>query len=345
MAQSMTNDRIDLPEKPDVAGLVFRQVRGEADFAAIANVINACGPGDGVEMPATAEAVAYSFAHPGRSDPGTDRIIVEVDGALIGYGKVNWEREANGTWIYQHVGWVLPVWQRRDIGGAMLGWQEKRLREIATGHTAPGERCFESWASEAPDQAARKMLLVTHGYTPQRFEADMLRDLENIPDATLPDGIEVRPVLTEHLRAIFEAENEAQGASGAHADTLDAEFEKFANDPLNELSLWRVAWDGDQVVGMVRNHIDHDENREFKRKRGWTEHISVRQAWRRMGIARALLCRSLHILREHGMTEAALGVNTQNPHQAFRLYEDVGFRRIALFAFYRKPVEMEQRND
>jgi ribosomal protein S18 acetylase RimI-like enzyme len=39
--------------------------------------------------------------------------------------------------------------------------------------------------------------------------------------------------------------------------------------------------------------IEHDENEQNDRKRGYTEGIGVDQAWRRRGIARALIAQSL----------------------------------------------------
>lgn len=84
-----------------------------------------------------------------------------------------------------------------------------------------------------------------------------------------------------------------------------------------------------------------DKNKEFGRRRGYTEFISVRKPWRRRGIARALLCLSLHALKERGMEEADLGVHTDNPNRAFRLYESVGFRTIKMHTVYRKPLRAE----
>jgi ribosomal protein S18 acetylase RimI-like enzyme len=37
-----------------------------------------------------------------------------------------------------------------------------------------------------------------------------------------------------------------------------------------------------------------------------------------------------------GMAEAALGVDSQNLNEAFRLYESVGFRETQRFLIYRK---------
>jgi ribosomal protein S18 acetylase RimI-like enzyme len=94
--------------------------------------------------------------------------------------------------------------------------------------------------------------------------------------------------------------------------------------------------EADQVAGMVRSFINHDENVEYERQRGWTEDICVRRPWRRRGLARALLVKSLHAIKERGMNETALGVDTDNPNGALRLYESVGFQMTKRFFVYRK---------
>ena len=55
------------------------------------------------------------------------------------------------------------------------------------------------------------------------------------------------------------------------------------------------------------------------------------------GIAGALLAMSLRDLAAHGMTEAVLGVDTNNPGGAFRLYTGLGFELQAYEAIYTKP--------
>jgi ribosomal protein S18 acetylase RimI-like enzyme len=90
---------------------------------------------------------------------------------------------------------------------------------------------------------------------------------------------------------------------------------------------------------MVRNFIDKEQNARFNRLRGYTENISVRRPWRKRGLARALIARSFHVLKAQGMTEAALGVDTENPSGALHLYESMGFRVVKSSASYRKPLE------
>ena len=89
-------------------------------------------------------------------------------------------------------------------------------------------------------------------------------------------------------------------------------------------------------MGMVLNYLNEEENEEYNRLRGWTENISVRKAWRRQGVARALLTRSLQMFKNMGMDHAALGVDTQNATGALDLYKSVGFRVEKSFKVYRK---------
>ncbi len=67
--------------------------------------------------------------------------------------------------------------------------------------------------------------------------------------------------------------------------------------------------------------------------------IAIRRPWRKQGVAKATIIRSFVLLREMGMSEAALGVDTQNPTGALQLYENMGFRVYKSGTGYRKPVD------
>jgi ribosomal protein S18 acetylase RimI-like enzyme len=71
---------------------------------------------------------------------------------------------------------------------------------------------------------------------------------------------------------------------------------------------------------------------------GWLDSIFTRRPWRRRGLARALISRSLVLLRDLGMNDASLGVDLTNPHQALALYESCGFRAVSSSTAYRKPL-------
>lgn len=174
----------------------------------------------------------------------------------------------------------------------------------------------------SPGQA----LLESFGYHVTQHHAELVRPhLEDIPVAPLPEGVEIRPVEENHLRAIFDADWEAARDHWGYHEPTEADWNWFLEFPHRDESLWKVAWAGDQVVGQVRGYINAEENRELSRALGWCEFIATAREYRKQGIATALICATLTEFRARGMTESALGVHVENPNQALRLYQSLGF--------------------
>jgi len=321
-----------------VPGLVFRGFDGEADYPKMAAVIAASVKADNIERVDSAEDVARYYSHLTNCDPYQDMLFAEGNGQVVGYTRVTWWEELEGVQIYRSLGFLMPDWRRKCIGSALLKWCERRLSEIASQHGNSKPRYFESAASDSEEGA--QILLERHGYTAVWHMFTMVRPtLDDIPEAAMPAGVEVRPVRLEHLDAIREAMVEAFRDSWGFSEANELTMEEWKEDPNCDLSLWQVAWDGDQVAGMVLPFINQKENQEYNRLRGWTEDISVRRPWRKRGLARALLVRSLWAIKDRGMREAALGVDTENLSGALHLYESVGFRPVKRWTTYRKPMK------
>lgn len=326
-----------LAEPPHFPGLAFRGFRGEEDFPAMRATKNTAEAADGGDQPVSLDDFIQTYSHLDHCDPATDVVIAEVDGGMVAYGRVAWWEEYAGARRYQPFCFVLPEVRGRGIGAAMLAHNEARLRQIAAGHPAGGERTLEVY--HADREAGAAALYAAAGYRPVLHGAEMVRaDLEGIPDAPLPEGLVVRPPRPDELRRVWEAEAEAFRDHLGAAPPTETDYQAFLDNQYNDPSLWRIAWDGDQVAGQVRSYINGPENEAMGRRRGYAESISVRAPHRRRGLARSLICQSLHALKERGMDEAALGVQTENVHGAFRLYESVGFRVVQSWATLRKPL-------
>ncbi len=176
------------------------------------------------------------------------------------------------------------------------------------------------------------------GYAVKESWVLMLRPtLEDVPDAPLPAGLEVRPFLPEHLSAIWYAVEEAYVPEGGPPPTGEIP-QDFKNDPNFQPELWQVAWEisSGKVVGSVMTYINHAENRQLGILRGYTEGISTVPAWQRRGVARALIARSLKAQREAGMLESALVCSGENPNN-YRLYASCGFQEVKRDTVYEKP--------
>ena len=265
----------------------------------MATIARAYAQVDGIERADTAEELTTAFEHLTNCDPATDMLLATVHSGngqapqVIGYSRVTWREEGSGDRWYIFFGRIVPEWRRRGIGQAMLGWVEARLKQIADGHPPHIRKHFVCFAEQGEQGFAA--MLEKSGYQPMRNSFEMLRpDLENIPDFPMPEGLEVRPVLPEHYRLIWDADTEAFRDHWGFVAPGEEDYQLWLTDfTVFQPELWQVAWDIDtgQVAGQVRTFIHHEQNRLYNRKRGYTEFISVRRPWRRRGLARALIVR------------------------------------------------------
>jgi ribosomal protein S18 acetylase RimI-like enzyme len=325
---------------PPVPGLAMRRLRAPDDYPAMNAVANRCRAADGVGFATSDDDFAAFYSHLANCDPARDLFVVTVDDAVIGYARTAEFQEIAGdrARLHEVICFLEPAWRRRGIGRAMLSVLESRVREIAAAE--PGV-LLRQMQSEVGDKAVGNVaLLEGAGYRPVRYTFAMRRpNLDDQPDAPMPEGLEIREVQPEHLRAIWEADAEAfRDHWGASEPTEAGYLEFLDNATPAQTALWRVAWDGDLVAGMVRNYISAEGNERDGVQRGWVENISVRRPWRHRGLARALMAASFPLLRARGMTEGMLGVDTENLTGALRVYQSVGFEPVGRDTVYRKDV-------
>lgn len=310
-----------------------RTYRGTGDLPAMVALRNLRMEADGGEDFSTVEGMAQQYEHLQRCDPLRDILLVESAGELVGYARTVWEDVADGYRAH----WIVVVAHPHhpEVEARLYDWVEDRAGTISADLPA-GDARLVTWADASTRTAT---VLEGRGYAPDHYGAVLIRPrLDHVPRRPLPAGVEIRPVAPAHLRKIWEADAEAFRDHRGYVEPTETDWEAWLEGPNWDPTLWRVAWTGEEVVGQVRTYIDPAENERFGRRRGWTEYISTGRAWRRRGIATALICSSLHALRERGMEEAALGVDTENLSGALRLYESLGFVRQRLEAEYHRPL-------
>ena len=337
----MSDDNCSLIPPPSIPGLGFRHFRGESDFPKMTKAIEASYEIDKIDHVSTVEDLANTYSHFENCDPYTDIIIAEINGELIGYSRGDWNiEESSGNYLYYFGGFLVPAWRRKGIGSTMLGWIENRLREIASGHPSDKPHFFQVYLSQF--ETTRKIMLEKSGYQPIRYFHEMLRpSLDDIKDFTLPEGIEIRPVLPEHYRLVWDALFESFHDHWGFSEPKESDYQGWLNDKSTfQPDLWQVAWDvsTNQVAGHILTFINQTENDKFNRKRGYTESIGVRRPWRKRGLAHSMITHSLRKQKELGMTESALNVDTENLSGATRIYEECGFQIVKTNPIYRKPL-------
>ncbi|HYN64525.1 MAG TPA: GNAT family N-acetyltransferase [Candidatus Limnocylindrales bacterium] len=319
-------------EGPDIPGLRFRRLRLPDDLAPVSEMHIRAAIADDIDERDSPEEWGQWLAHPSGFDPMTDVVVADIGSRLVAYAQARANDDNDGGRNYTAGGEVDPEYRGRGLGRAMLRhnmrhqWaRAQREAAAASAGGPPVTRRLESWAFES--QRRRTQLLESEGFAVVRWFFEMLRpDLDDIPDLPMPEGLQIRPVVPDDHRAIWAADIEAfRDHWGATEDT-EAAFERFFGGPEFRPDLWRVAWDCDQVAGVVMNRIMTTFNEQSGERRGELAGVSVRRPWRRRGLARAMVAESLRALRDDGMTSAVLGVDAENPTGALGVYEDNGFR-------------------
>ena len=252
----------------------------------------------------TTEQIALTYSHISAQDLERNFVIVEhaVDG-MVGYGRTGSDDTPEGLVHYL----VAPVCREhlaQPLFMALINGLERRAAERAAEKPASTQwlRCW--MPHPGPDQPVADTAvawLQAIGYRVARFEASMVRPtLDDILELSLPDGVEVRPVVADYMRAIWEAQVDAVSGSFGQQDPTEADWLEFRDDPIADPTLWKIAWADDRIVGQVRSYINHQENALLGRLRGYTESISTHADWRGRGLASALLALSLREVRDRG---------------------------------------------
>ena len=319
-------------------GLVLRPYRGDDDVPDLVRIINAEWQHDGVPARYTVEEKLVEHSHPSEAfDARRDVTMAEVDGAVVGYGIRGWV-DVNDSFVrtYRVDGSVVPEWRGRGIGRAVLRESMRLARELAASHETDRARVFGSQSHDG--QPADEALLASEGFEAVRYFFDMARPaLDDIPDLPLPRGLIVRPTTAADARAVWEADVEAFRDHWGGHEASDENFLRWIESPGADPSLWVIAFDGAEVAGGVIVGIYPEENAALGVQRGWLDSVFTRAPWRRRGLARALMTRALRMIRDRGLTSAALDVDSANPTGALGLYESLGFEVERRSTAWRKP--------
>jgi mycothiol synthase len=163
------------------------------------------------------------------------------------------------------------------------------------------------------------VLFTGHGYREVRRFYEMAIELDGPPPApVLPGGLTIEPFDEASLPEFYEALDESFGDHWEHHSTpLEEWWNEKRNAPDFDPTLWFLIRDGAEVAAVVRNEPN-------RREGGMVAAIGVRRPWRGRGLGRALLLHTFAEFQRRGVNRISLGVDTQNPTGATKLYESVG---------------------
>lgn len=180
-------------------------------------------------------------------------------------------------------------------------------------------------------------LFAANGYTSNLSFLIMELTLESPPDtAQWAEGIAVRTFITGmDEKGTYLTDEEASQDKGYHSP-LD--FEGWSkrmslNGERFDPTLWFLAFDRSEIVGVALNVYDCDSNT------GWVDHLGVRRRWRNKGIGKSLLLHAIGEFYKRGVRRIKLSVDSKSLTNAPKLYESVGLKTVQHYHIYKKELQ------
>jgi ribosomal protein S18 acetylase RimI-like enzyme len=185
---------------------------------------------------------------------------------------------------------------------------------------------------ESRDVVAREMH-ENEGYKPVRYTWRMEIELdEPPPEPVWPESIKLRPFdLETHDYLVYRAH---QDAFRDHWGFVPRPYEfwqhHIVEDENFDSSLWHIAWEGDEIAGYALCR--------YRNGNPWVGTLGVRRPWRKRGLGLALLYYSFGEFYKRGNRLIMLGVDSENPNGATRLYQKAGMHVASEYIFYEKEL-------
>ena len=293
------------------------------DAEAVAEVINACRLADaGVADTNTVEVLDDWHG----TDLASEAVLVIApDGQIAGCADlVNRAHQ-----IVSVYGYVRPERRGMGIGSFLVDWGERWIAGRIDA-APPGARVVVQHYVLAGVRDAER-LFTSRGYEPVRQIYEMAIDLDRPTSIPPPEGLEIRnfvPGRDDHAchAALEDAFRDLWGRPPGPFER----FQELTRRPDFDPSLWLLAWDGPEIVGVVLGSAIAGN--------GWIQAVGVRRPWRGRGLGLALLRNTFAAYGRLGISHVGLSVDAESATGAPRLYLRAGMRVERSYLLYRKEI-------
>jgi mycothiol synthase len=245
-------------------------------------------------------------------------------GTMVGYGGLTARPAAGTVHEMRYRGAVHPGWRGRGIGGRLLDWAEAAAVPLHRERYPGLPLSLSGWCLAS--NAAAVAVYAAHGYQPVRWFHAMERDLSAaLPSAPEPDGVDIVGFTPERSADARLIRDESFRDHWGSVDTSAEGWAHFVATSAFRPGFSFLAYSGGEPAGLVLCHEydapeDADEGRDLH-----VALVGTLRAYRKRGIASALLVRAMAKGRAAGYATASLGVDADSPTGAVGVYEHVGF--------------------
>jgi mycothiol synthase len=245
---------------------------------------------------------------------------------------VSFDDAEAGQRIYQMRVRIHPAVRGSGLEAALASRLMEHIRTGEAEGNFPARDNVQLLAVAREEDATGRSIYESMGLKPERYSWTMERSLlEPIPSPKEVDGVLVRsyrrPEDDEAARVAYN--NSFIDHYEFHA--MPQEFWTYimsrpeARPDLSWLADIAEGSDAGSIAGFCVCEVNEHDNARTGNKEGWIGFLGTIRGWRGIGLGKSLLLRGLHSLKDAGLDTALLGVDSQSPTGANRLYESVGF--------------------
>ncbi|WP_162802763.1 GNAT family N-acetyltransferase [Ornithinimicrobium avium] len=315
MTQQTTDETSATPR-----GTVYRWTPlTEADVPAWANLVNHLAEVDGTEEFYREDDLREELTFAG-FDPARDSLTARDEGQIVGFAQVTVpttpDNEGNGRGYVS--GGVRADHRGRGIGRELMDRMEPRAEQLVR-ERHPGRDAYLRAGGGLEGSSASRMLRA-RGYRVVRYYDELARPLRGGIQVPEPPGVELLSPTAQHEQAARTAHNDAfrdhWGSGPQSAETWHDHWTARSGRP--EVSTLAVTPQGEVLSYVLCT--------EWVDRQLYVDLVGTVRAARGRGLARAALLRTVDLAGRSGAYDVIeLGVDSENPSGATRLYEGVGF--------------------
>ena len=293
------------------------------DLESIAGLLTAVFGYDGIPIVQTAVELEEEFVAP-CCTMENDVMVMQLEEKIIG---VAWtyflpsESKEERCYVF---GGVLPEFRQQGVGTELMTWAVQHGESLLRGTGRMLPKYLRTDVSQQNESAAQ--LFAKFSMKPVRFEEDVIRELNNLPEVNVNQKYVIVPWDSARNEEARNVKNLAFQDHWGSTPTSSELWLQMVNGSTARLDHSFFAVNQQQeIVGLLLTHRYESDDELLEKRIGWIDKLATLAEHRKQSIAKNLIAHALRSYAQSGFTHAALTVDTENPTGAYGLYASLGF--------------------
>jgi mycothiol synthase len=307
------------------------------DAAAVAHVVSTSYQSHGEDDTFTPELILRRWQNPDLDLAADSQVFFNSQGEMIACLILWYHRNPTRPWLDWEMG-IDDQWQ--SVLRVLIAWGEHRaLQALAL---CQPEECFAP-VTDCYAETPQQTFLESLGYRGIRYFYQMGVTFQEAPTPqSLPEGFTLKTFdYPTELEALAVAQNEMWldhygYISRPVTEAIEMWKTIIENDPRFDPTMWYIATDNatGEIAGLVLCDPEYATNAD----QGFISIVGVRRAYRKKGLAQAMMSQAFAEFWRRGQKTVCLGVDAQSPTGATRLYERAGMSVLQRYIRLEKPL-------